>query len=44
MFDFAPPADASKAIFYDDLLSAADALTAGEPDAIANMANISALV
>lgn len=44
MFDFAPPADADKATLYDDLLSAADALTAGEPDAIANMANISALI
>lgn len=44
MFDFAPPADADKAALYDDLLSAADALTAGEPDAIANMANVSALI
>ncbi|AEG48904.1 putative GAF sensor protein [Sphingobium chlorophenolicum L-1] len=44
MFDFAPPADADKAALYDDLLSAADALTAGESDAIANMANVSALI
>ncbi|WP_313807747.1 GAF domain-containing protein [Sphingobium sp.] len=44
MFDFAPAANADKAALYDDLLSAADALTAGEPDAIANMANISALI
>ena len=44
MFDFAPTADADKATLYDDLLSAADALTAGEPDGVANMANISALI
>ncbi|UZW56771.1 GAF domain-containing protein [Sphingobium sp. JS3065] len=44
MFDFAPPADADKATLYDDLLSAADALTAGEPDGVANMANVSALI
>ncbi|WP_150290263.1 GAF domain-containing protein [Sphingobium estronivorans] len=44
MFDFAPTADADKITLYDDLLSAADALTAGEADAIANMANISALI
>ncbi|WP_375197327.1 GAF domain-containing protein [Sphingobium sp.] len=44
MFDFAPTADADKATLYDDLLSAADALTAGERDAVANMANISALI
>lgn len=30
--------------FYDDLSSAARALTDGEPDPIANMANISALI
>ncbi|NYD91501.1 GAF domain-containing protein [Sphingomonas melonis] len=34
----------SKADLYRDLLSALDALTAGEPDAIANMANASALI
>ena len=33
-----------KPALYRDLLSAADALTAGEPDAIANMANIAALL
>jgi GAF domain-containing protein len=44
MFDFAPTADADKATLYDDLLSAADALTVGERDAVANMANISALI
>ncbi|MFB0873533.1 MULTISPECIES: GAF domain-containing protein [unclassified Sphingobium] len=44
MYDFAPTADADKATLYADLLSAADALTAGEPDPIANMANLSALI
>lgn len=34
----------SKADLYRDLLSALDALTAGEPDPIANMANASALI
>jgi len=34
----------SKADLYRDLLSALDALTADEPDAIANMANASALI
>jgi len=34
----------SKADLYRDLLSALDALTADEPDAIANMANAAALV
>jgi L-methionine (R)-S-oxide reductase len=34
----------SKAELYRDLLSAVDAITAGEPDAIANMANVAALI
>ena len=34
----------SKAELYRDLLSALDALTADEPDAIANMANAAALI
>lgn len=34
----------SKAELYRDLLQAADALSAGEPDAVANMANVAALV
>ncbi|UVO54848.1 GAF domain-containing protein [Sphingomonas sp. SUN039] len=33
-----------KPALYRDLLSAADALTAGEPDAVANMANVAALL
>lgn len=34
----------SKPALYRDLLSALDALTAGEPDAIANLANAAALI
>lgn len=44
MFDFTPDPNASKADIYRDLLSAADALTTGESDGIANMANIAALL
>lgn len=43
MFDFKPQASA-KPELYRDLLSALDALTAGEPDPIANMANAAALL
>jgi L-methionine (R)-S-oxide reductase len=41
-FDIAP--DRPKAELYDELVKAADALTHGEPDGIANMANIAALL
>lgn len=44
MYEFAPSDSADKAILYADLLSAADALTKDEPDAVANMANVSALL
>ena len=44
MFDFVPPARADKAALYQDLLAAADAVTRGERDAIANMANLAALI
>ena len=44
MYDFSPTATADKATLYDDMLSAADALTAGEPDPVANMANLAALL
>ena len=44
MYDFAPTDAADKAILYADLLSAADALTGAEPDSVANMANVSALL
>lgn len=41
-FNFAP--GTSKDVLYADLRSALDALTAGEDDAIANMANAAALI
>lgn len=41
-FDIAP--DRPKAEYYDELVKAADALTTGEPDGVANMANIAALL
>ena len=44
MYDFTPAPGASKAVIYDDLASAARALVAGEPDGIANMANLAALI
>lgn len=44
MYDFRPAADASKPELYRTLLDAADALTVGECDGIANMANIAALM
>lgn len=44
MYDFAPAATADKAVLYADLIAAADAITAGEPDDIANMANVAALI
>ena len=44
MFDFKPDAAASKPEFYAALVQAADALTAGEPDGVANMANVAALL
>jgi GAF domain-containing protein len=44
MFDFAADPDQPKAELYRELLSAADALTAGESDAVANMANVAALI
>lgn len=40
-FDFT---DTDPAALWDDLAAAADAITHGEPDAIANMANVAALV
>src|SRR5688500_1650377 len=44
MYDFAANPAQPKPAFYRELLAAADALTADEPDAIANMANLAALV
>lgn len=43
MYDFSINAG-SKSELYHDLHAALDALTAGEPDAIANMANAAALI
>ncbi len=44
MFDLSAPDAADKPALYADLLSAAEALTAGEADVVANMANLSALL
>jgi GAF domain-containing protein len=44
MYSFEIETDTSKAEFYEELVKAADALTAGEPDGIANMANVAALL
>jgi GAF domain-containing protein len=43
MYDFKIEA-ADKPALYRELIAAADSLTAGEPDAVANMANVSALL
>ena len=43
MYDFKITA-ADKSILYRDLKSAVEGLTSGEPDAIANMANVAALI
>ena len=44
MYDFAPDAAAPKAQVYAELVAAAHALVAGEPDPVANMANLAALI
>jgi GAF domain-containing protein len=44
MHDFSTDPDQPKPAFYRELLASADALTAGEPDGVANMANIAALL
>lgn len=44
MYDFKPDTVLGPVEVHRELLSAADALTAGEPDGIANMANIAALL
>lgn len=44
MFDFTPDADLPKPECYRQLVDAAGALTDGETDGIANMANIAALL
>lgn len=44
MYDFAPDAALAKPELYRQLCDAAAALTEGEPDGIANMANVAALM
>ncbi len=44
MYDFTATADLSKPELYRELAAAAVALTDGEPDAVANMANVAALI
>lgn len=44
MFDFQPTAKTDLARHYEELCAAADALTRDEPDAVANMANVAALL
>jgi GAF domain-containing protein len=44
MYDFRPDETLPKPELYRQLVSAADAVTAGEPDAVANMANVAALL
>ena len=44
MYDFKPADPSDKQVLYDDLLSAASALIDGEPDGVANMANVAALL
>ena len=44
MYDFRPADPSDKIALYEDLLSAAGALTADEPDGVANMANVAALL
>ncbi|KPL69068.1 hypothetical protein SZ64_13715 [Erythrobacter sp. SG61-1L] len=44
MYDFAPDPTLSRAELHAELHAAADAITSGEPDGIANMANVAALI
>ncbi len=44
MYDFAADPAQPKPELYRDLREAAQAITAGEPDAVANMANVAALL
>ena len=44
MFDFAPATGQPKEEAYRELIAAARALTTGESDGIANMANLAALI
>lgn len=44
MYDFKPATPLAAEDLYRELIAAADALTADEPDAVANMANVAALL
>lgn len=44
MYDFRPADDCPKCEVYRQLCDAAEALTSGEPDGVANMANVAALL
>ena len=44
MFDFKPDPDLGPEELYRELNAAADALTQGEADGVANMANVAALI
>ena len=44
MYDFKPDSAIEPAELYRQLCNAADALTSGEPDPVANMANVAALI
>jgi L-methionine (R)-S-oxide reductase len=44
MYEFAIDPSAPKTELYRELVRSADALTAGEPDGVANMANVAALL
>ena len=44
MYSFTADPAQPKSAFYRELLAAADGLTSGEPDGVANMANLAALV
>ena len=44
VYDFKPAEALDPQDLHRDLLSAADALTSGEPDGVANMANVAALL
>lgn len=44
MYDFKPASPLAAQELYRELIAAADALTADEPEAVANMANVAALL
>jgi len=44
MFDFAPSSDMPKPLLYAELAQSAASLVEGEPDPVANMANLAALI